>query len=146
MSALATVAERPLSFELRVRADGERFGLELAEVGGSNGRPAMRAMLDPEQTARVIGSVLAALRESKLGRASLGPHRMRPLRLSEPAGVRLALVMVATAPLVRRGRALAIEEGIGAMSNEEVYYWYAKCNGPDASRARRALRLLLADD
>jgi len=146
VSALPSTTGRPRSFELRIRAEGERFGLELAEVGGSNGRPSMHAALHPEQTAHVIGSVLAALRESKLPRANIGPHRKRPLHLSEPAGVRLALVMLAIAPLARRGRALAIEEAVGAMSTEETYYWYAKCNGPDASRARRALRLLLADD
>jgi len=32
------------------------------------------------------------------------------------------------------------------MSVEETFYWYAKSVGPDASRARRALRILLADD
>ena len=32
------------------------------------------------------------------------------------------------------------------MSTEETYYWYSKCIGVDAARARRALRTLLADD
>ena len=32
------------------------------------------------------------------------------------------------------------------MSTEETYYWYSKCIGVDANRARKALRILLADD
>jgi hypothetical protein len=32
------------------------------------------------------------------------------------------------------------------MSTEESYYWYSKCTGPEYARARRALRLLLAEE
>lgn len=140
--------QRPLAFELQVMAtsDAEQFGVELAEVGASNGRPAQRIKLAERATARIITSVLAALRESKLKPAQLSPSRKKPLKLSEPAGVRLALVIFGTAPLSRRGRIAEIEEGVAAMSTEEAYYWYAKCTAGAASRSQRALRLLLSDE
>lgn len=148
MTAVIPAKQRPLAFQLQVTDAKEagRFGVELAEVGASNGQPALRIKLAENATARVITSVLAALRESKLKPTQLSPARKKPLKLSEPAGVRLALVILGTAPLSRRGRVTEIEEGVAAMSTEEAYYWYAKCTGPEASRSRRALRLLLSDE
>jgi len=145
---LAPAKQRPLAFELQVTATGEagQFGVELAEVGASNGRPDLLVQLGQKATARIITSVLAALRESKLKPAHLSPTRKKPLKLSEPAGVRLALVILGAAPLSQRVRIAEVEEGIAAMSTEEAYYWYAKCTGPSASRSRRALRLLLSDE
>jgi hypothetical protein len=66
--------------------------------------------------------------------------------LDESAGVRLALVLVATAPVSKHGRVDAMAAAVADMSTEEAYYWYAKCMGSQASRARRALRLLLAEE
>lgn len=148
MTALIPAKQRPLAFQLQVTSanDAGQFGLELAEVGGSNGQPALRIELADKATARVITSVLAALRESKLKPAQLSPTRKKPLKLLEPAGVRLALVIFGTAPLSRRIRIAEVEDGVAAMSTEEAYYWYAKCTGRDASRSRRALRLLLSDE
>ena len=42
-------------------------------------------------------------------------------------------------------RVAAICRGVGAMSSEEALYWYAHVTSPKASRALRALRLLLAE-
>ena len=148
MTPLAPTKQRPLTFELQVTAAGDagHFGVELAEVGASNGQPALRIKLAERATARIITSVLAALRESKLKPARLSPARKRPLKLSEPAGVRLALVILGTAPLSQRVRIAEVQEGVAAMSTEEAYYWYAKCTGREGSRSRRALRLLLSDE
>ncbi len=148
MTPLAPDTHRPLAFELQVIAarDTEQFGVELAEVGSSNGQPELRVKLGQRATARVISSVLAALRESKLKPAQLSPIRKKPLKLSESAGVRLALVILGTAPLSRRARIAEVEEGVAAMSTEEAYYWYAKCTDREAPRSRRALRLLLSDE
>jgi hypothetical protein len=60
--------------------------------------------------------------------------------------VRLALILLATQPVAKHARVRALVAGINAMSIEETYYWYSKCIGVEASRARRALRTLLADD
>lgn len=148
MTKMTAVKQRPLTFQLQVTsANGAgQFGLELAEIGGSNGRPALHIALAEKATARVVTSVLAALRESKLKPTVLSPGRKKPLKLVESAGVRLALVILATAPLSRRTRITEIEDGIAAMSTEESYYWYSKCTGRDAPRSRRALRLLLSDE
>ena len=148
MTPLAPAKQRPLAFELQVTAagDAEQFGVEFAEVGSSNGQPAFHIKLAERATARIITSVLAALRESKLKPAQLSPARKRPLKLSEPAGVRLALVLLGTAPLSQRVRIAEVEDGVAAMSTEEAYYWYAKCTGREASRSKRALRLLLSDE
>ena len=72
--------------------------------------------------------------------------RKTPIRLGEAEGVRLALVLLATQPISKHERVRALVAGINAMSTEETYYWYSKCIGIDANRARRALRILLADD
>lgn len=148
MTPLAPTKQRALTFELQVTAarHAEQFGVELAEVGASDGRPDLLVRLGQKATARIITSVLAALRESKLKPAQLSAGRTEPLRLSEPAGVRLALVILGCAPISRRGRVAEIEEGVAAMSTEEAYYWYAKCTGREGSRSRRALRLLLSDE
>lgn len=149
MNALSTVSEarRPLRFELTVLPAGRwGFGVELIETGEPNARQPLRVRLDGKATARVVNSLLTAVRESKLKPSVLSAERKRPIELAEPAGVRLALVVLATAPLTRRVRVSEIEEGIAAMSTEESYYWYSKCAGSESQRSLRALRLLLADD
>ena len=149
MNALPTVSEarRPLRFELTVLPAEQRgFGVELVETSESNAERPLRVRLDGKATARVINSLLAAIRQSKLKPSALSSERKRPIELAEPAGVRLALVTLATAPLTRRVRISEIEEGVAAMSTEETYYWYSKCTGSDAKRSQRALRLLLSDD
>ena len=76
-------------------------------------------------------------------RARSSPTRSDPL--DEAAGVRLALTLLATAPLNRGDRIRAVAAGIAAMSIEETYYWYSLCVGPRSSAARRAVRALLSD-
>ncbi|RME83093.1 MAG: hypothetical protein D6775_09080, partial [Caldilineae bacterium] len=57
----------------------------------------------------------------------------------------LALLILAVQPLRRVDRVDAIVGGVARMSDEEAYYWFSKCSlGPQAQRARRALRILLA--
>ena len=69
----------------------------------------------------------------------------KPFYLNEPTGVRLALILLAVKPLARHDRIEAIGQGIHAMGDEEAYYWFSKCSaGPNATRAQKALRVLLA--
>jgi len=50
-------------------------------------------------------------------------------------------------PLHKVSRMEEIISGIDRMSDEEAYYWYAKCtNGRNAQRLRKALRILLAGE
>ncbi|RJR43509.1 MAG: hypothetical protein C4576_14205 [Desulfobacteraceae bacterium] len=72
-------------------------------------------------------------------------RRKEPFVLDEPSGVRLGLFFYALKPLRKVSRMEEIISGIDRMSDEETYYWYAKCaNGSNASRARKALRILLS--
>ena len=49
--------------------------------------------------------------------------------------------------LARHDRIEAIGQGVQAMGDEEAYYWFSKCSaGPDALRAQKALRILLAGE
>jgi hypothetical protein len=59
----------------------------------------------------------------------------------------VALILLAVKPLTRHDRIEAIGQGVQAMGDEEAYYWFSKCSaGPDASRAQKALRILLAGE
>ena len=141
-------SHRPRGFRLLVRPEGpDAYGLRLEET---NGRPATPPVLvgelDWKATRRILPSVLEAVRASRLPRSILGPQRQKPIVLDESAGVRLALVLVATGPVSKHGRVDAMAAAIADMSTEEAYYWYAKCMGPQAGRARRALRILLAEE
>jgi len=71
----------------------------------------------------------------------------KPFYLDELTGLRLALILMAVKPLTRHDRIEAIGQGVQAMSAEEAYYWFSKCSaGPDALRAQKALRILLAGE
>jgi hypothetical protein len=97
------------------------------------------------KTRHLVEYVVAAVRASGHRATALGPHRRDPIKLDEAAGVRLALILLATGPLNRGDRVRAVAAGVAAMSVEETYYWYALCVGPRASAARRAIRTLLSD-
>jgi hypothetical protein len=140
--------QKPRSFRLLVRPEGpDAYGLRLEET---NGRPETPPMLVCElhwqATRRILPSVMQAVRASRLARSVLGPQRRKPVVLDESAGVRLALVLLATRPVSKRGRVDAMAAAIADMSTEEAYYWYAKCMGSGARRARKALRTLLAEE
>lgn len=127
---------------------GETYGLALEETYGENGHTlaAQVTTATPTQTGRVADAVFAAVRASGHAPSVLAFSRKKPIRLDEPDGVRLALILLATQPVAKHERVRALVAGLNAMSTEETYYWYSKCIGPDAPRARRALRILLADD
>lgn len=101
--------------------------------------------MSPAQTGRVIDAVLLAVRSSGHAPSRLAFGRRAPIRLDEAAGVQLALTFFTTRPVSKHIRVRALVAGINAMSIEETYYWYAKCLSPEGARARKALRVLLAD-
>lgn len=137
----------PRGFALVVGAvTGDSFGLVLQEFSRDEpgGRPV--GHLTPERTMRVLEPILNAVRASGHARSALAGGRQEPLMLGESPGIRVALVMFATGPLRKYRR---VETTIGAierLSDEEAYYWYGKCVGQAANRARRAFRLLLAEE
>ena len=65
--------------------------------------------------------------------------------LPEGVGVRLALGFVGVKPIQRVDRMRAFCRGIARMSDEECYYWNAKCRSPSSLNGEKALRTLLTD-
>lgn len=126
----------------------DAYGLRLEEIAGDDGDSLSATVVTttPAQTARAIDAVVHAVRGSGHQPSILAFTHTTPIRLTEAHGVRLALSLLATQPITRHDRIEALIAGVNAMSVEESYYWYGKCLGLDATRARRALRLLLADD
>ena len=109
--------------------------------------PSAGLTIRPDAVQRLTDEVQRALRASGRPATTIGPSRRQPVEVAEAAGVRLALAALATEPVRRRDRVREILEGIGSMSDEEAYYWYAKVTNVRAgSRALRAIRLLLAED
>jgi len=137
------------AFRLTTRlGQGDAFGITLEETFTAGDTVLSTPVLEasPAQVARVLDAVIASVRQSGHTPGTLGITRGKPLRIHEPAGVRLTLTLLATAPVTRHDRIRSMVAGINAMSVEETYYWYAKCAGQHAKRARKALRILLADE
>lgn len=126
---------------------GEAFGVTLEESYGENGSSitAPVSTATPVQAGRVVDALFTAVRKAGHRPSILAFRRKAPIRLGEAEGVRLALVLFTTQPIAKHERVRALVAGINAMSVEETYYWYSKCMGLDGSRARKALRTLLAD-
>lgn len=125
----------------------DEYGLRLEETNGSAAiPPKYLAHLRSDEVPGVSDVLQQALRESHQPRTTLSPGRRKPIPLEESAGVRLALALIAIEPITKSSRRHAILAGISAMSAEEAYYWFARTTGPIAQRARRSLRILLADD
>lgn len=127
---------------------GETYGVSLEETYGETGTiiTAPVTTATPVQTGRVVDVLFAAVRRAGHQPSVLAFNRKAPIHLGEAEGVRLVLVLLATQPITKHERVRALVAGINAMSTEETYYWYSKCVGVDANRARKALRILLADD
>ncbi|MET7666780.1 DUF7680 family protein [Micromonospora luteifusca] len=144
-----SVVETSRAFRLSVHpADrGDAYGVSLDETYGDNGHTLATPVITTTagQTGRVIDAVLAAVRSSGHASSAIAFTRKAPIRLDEAAGVRLALTLLTTQPVSKHDRVRALVAGINAMSVEETYYWYAKCLGSNAPRARKALRVLLSD-
>lgn len=126
----------------------ETYGIVLDETYGDDGR-ALTARVTtstPAQVGRISDAVFTAVRGSGHAPSVLAFTRKKPIRIDEVEGVRLALVLLTTRPIAKHSRVRAVVAGVNSMSVEETYYWYSKCIGVEASRARKALRILLAGD
>ena len=65
--------------------------------------------------------------------------------LPETAGIRLALGFCGIKPIRRVDRMRALARGIARMSDEECYYWHAKCRAPSSPNGEKALRIMLTN-
>lgn len=141
-------AEAVRTFRITVRpANSDQYGIDLSETYGPGTGPTTPVLTaTAAQVNRVTDVLIAAVKASGHTPGRLATQRDQPIPLDEAAGVRLALTLFATQPITKNDRIRALVAGINSMSVEETFYWYAKTVGPAASRARRALRILLADD
>ena len=126
----------------------DTYGIVLDETygEGDNTLTARVTSSTPAQVGRITDAVFAAVRGSGHAPSILAFTRTKPIRIDEASGVRLALILLTTRPISKHTRVRAIVAGVNAMSVEETYYWYSKCIGDDASRACKALRVLLSGD
>jgi hypothetical protein len=144
----AREARRVRGFEIVVLPEKpDRFGVRLIEADGVvGGPPIVIAVLTPDRTEGMLPVLLDAVRASRHSPAVLSPDRVKPIRVNEDAGVRLALALLATAPVRKPRRLDAMIAAVKALTTEEAYYWYALCMGRDGDRMQRAFRLFLAED
>ena len=131
-------------FELRVFPVGDvDLGVELVQSG--NGDSTVVRSWGPNLTA-VGDHILDALRAAGCRTGDLTRTRRRPFALPEKVGVRLGLVLLAVKPLRKVRRIEAASSAVRDMSDDEAYYWFAKCTDPRRGRrAQRAFRDLVSD-
>ena len=149
MSAKRLIIEDARAFRLTIISTStEMFGIKLEETYAADGHALASAVTNASasQTHRIIDTLLAAAKQSGHQGSVISINRKTPITLEESSGVRLALSLLTTLPVSKHERVRSLVAGVNAMSTEETYYWYAKCLGPDALRARKALRILLADN
>lgn len=133
-------------FELKVYPVGDvDLGVELVQTGnGDVGHTVVRSW-GPRLQA-VGDHLLDALRAAGYRPADLKRNRTKPFHLPEKVGVRLGLVLLTTKPLRKIRRIEDISSAVREMSDDEAYYWYAKCTDfHHGRRAQRAFRDLLSD-
>lgn len=96
-----------------------------------------------------IRAVLPVVRESlsplEVDASAVTSSGAGQLFLPESVGVRLTLAFSGVKPIQRVDRMRAFARGIARMSNEECYYWYAKCRSPSSPSGEKALRTLLTN-
>ena len=133
-------------FQLLVAPGEGDYGLALEETNGRLEHTVLVARADAKHVRAILPAVMEAVKASGHQRTTFGSQRKAPVVLSEEAGVRLALVLLATDRVSKPRR---IDNMLGSVNNmavEEAYYWYSKCMGAEASRVRKALRMFLAED
>lgn len=133
-------------FELKVFPVGNSdLGVELVQAANSNSEHAI--VRSWGSRLQVIGDHLfEALKGSGYRPADLKRNRQKPFELPETIGVRLGLVLLATKPLRKIRRIEDISSAVREMSDDEAYYWYAKCtDSHHGVRSQRAFRDLLSD-
>jgi hypothetical protein len=133
-------------FEMRVFPVGNAdLGVELIQSANGNDEHQVVRSWGPRLQA-VSDHLLEALKESGHRPHELRRNREKPFMLREASGVRLALVLLATKPLRKLRRIEDISSAVRQMSDDEAYYWYAKCSDlRHGRRAQRAFRDLLSD-
>ncbi len=134
------------SFELQVFPHSdEEFGVELREE--ANGAGVHRVVRSWGPALHLVGNhLLEALRASGYRTSDLKRTRRKPFALADSAGVRLGLALLTTKPLRKVRRLEEVAWAVRELSDDEAYYWYAKCTDAQTGRrAQRAFRDLVSD-
>lgn len=135
----------PRQFELIIEPEsGDDYGVRIVVSEEHESRSAAHA--PAPRVGAIRTDLVAAAVTSGKPRTAVSATRTKPIDLSEEAGVRLTLLVLATAPVRKSKRIDAIRTGIDAMTSEEAFYWYAHVTGPNSTRALKALRTLLAEE
>ena len=139
-------------FTLTVNHEVPRLVLSQHILGAAGRRSSSTRVITIEGDKVVyLLPVLAEL----LHRSGFHPDRLElkarsVFRLEEADAARVGLLLKVVAPLQNVSRLRLARTGILDMSDEEVYYWYAKVasrnNGDRGGTALRALRLLLGGE
>lgn len=140
--------KRDFSLEV-LKLDGvEGYGLMLTgRPQYRNGTSDLSVSIWGRPLHSVVDHILVALKHAGYAPADLSSRRRKPFHLEEEDGVRLGLLFHAVKPLHKAARIEAISQTMRKMEPEEVFYWFSKCStGPEAGRARRAFRLLAAEE
>lgn len=133
-------------FELTVFPQGDaELGVELSQASNGSGPNSIVRSWGPRLHA-VSDHLFDALKAAGYRPSDLKRNRQKPFDLPETVGVRLGLLLLATKPLRKIRRIEDISSAVRDMSEDEAYYWYAKCtDAHHAMRAQRAFRDLLSD-
>ncbi len=127
------------------------FALELYQCAykqaGEKKRPAAKRIGKLKGNTLVLTrqAIYAALKANKYDPKTLKCDRQAPYVLDEQSGVSLALLFQTVQPLSKEERIANIANGVTAMSNEEVHYWFAKVSNGSKRNALKAIRILLGD-
>lgn len=135
-------------FEMVVVPVGDAdLGVELRQLSNGRSDEPHRIVFAQGRNLQAVGDhVLDALRMAGHRPSELRRTRTKPFRLPESAGVRLGLALLATKPLRKIRRIEEISSAVRTMSDDEAYYWFAKCTDPaHGLRAQRAFRDLWSD-
>ena len=103
------------------------------------------ARLDPTRVRALQDVVREAIEETPADSDEVLGGGAGFVFLPESAGVRLAVAFRGVKPLQRIDRMRSLARGAARMSNEECYYWYAKCRSPSSPNGEKALRVLLTN-
>ena len=151
MKTRARDRDEERSYSLEVIPRGETgYGLALYErpTEGANGTPGdlvVQIWGDPLRA--VMDQVLRAVKRAGYRTTDLSRGRKAPFRLPEEEAVRLGLLFLALKPMRKLSRIEAISREVQGMEPEELYYWFSKASDREgARRARRAFRILVAEE
>ncbi len=138
----------PFALEFYHREEDRKLAMVLYEVPESVFNPDKKEMVVrvwgmPLSVA--IGRIIQELENRDLELIEVGDRKR--FLLDAPTGKLFGLLIFAIKPLRSEKRVQLVMEGVLAMEEEEVDYWFSQCTQKKIQKqARRALRILVAGD